>query len=286
MPDSLCDGHRRRGARTVVGLRLAALVARKHLAGLPALLVVAVALWETCATFRDAHAVAGDDDWDRAAVAVRAQFQPGDLIVFAPDWIDPVGRLHLGDLVTIDMAARMDAARYGRIWELSTRGARAPETAGLVPAFAQDGGEVAVRRYDRAPVQVVADVRDRIASAKIEGGRATLELAEVGFAPHRCIEATPPPGGQVKITFAQLPLGTALVGYVGLADVFTRRDVRAPGQLDVQIGGKTVATVAPGVDDGWVRFEAPTTPGAADVTFVASAAAPQRLICFAAEARR
>jgi len=264
---------------------LGALAAR-IVPALPALVVVAVALWETCATYRDAHAVAGDDDWDRAAAVVRAQFQPGDLIVFAPDWVDPVGRLHLGDLVTIDMAARMDAARYARIWELSIRGARAPETDGLAPAFSQDADGVAVRRYDRTPVQVVADVRDRLATAKIDGGRATLELAEVGFAPHRCIEATPAAGKPIRVTFPQLPLGASLVGYVGLADVFTRRDVRAPGKLEVQIGGATVATVTPGIDDGWVRFEAQTMPGAADVTFVASADAPQRLICFAAEARR
>ena len=88
------------------------------------------------------------------------------------------------------------------------------------------------------------------------------------------------------MTFPELPLGSTLVGYVGLADVFTRRDIRAPGKLEVELGGRTLATVTPGVDDGWVRFAVPTTPGAADVTFVASADAPNRLICFAAEARR
>jgi hypothetical protein len=35
-----------------------------------------------------------------------------------------------------------------------------------------------------------------------------------------------------------------------------------------------------------VKVSAPTTPGTADVTFIASADAPQRLICFMAEARR
>jgi hypothetical protein len=68
--------------------------------------------------------------------------------------------------------------------------------------------------------------------------------------------------------------------------VFTRRDIRAPGSLAVEIGGTQVAAVHPGVDDGWVRFEAKTMPGPAQVTFVASADAPQRLICFAAEARQ
>ena len=88
------------------------------------------------------------------------------------------------------------------------------------------------------------------------------------------------------MTFPQLVLGKELVGYVGLADVFTRRDIRAPGKLAVEIGGKQVASVSAGVDDGWVRFSAPTTPGPADVTFIASATANQRLICFAAETRQ
>jgi hypothetical protein len=35
-----------------------------------------------------------------------------------------------------------------------------------------------------------------------------------------------------------------------------------------------------------VRFAAPTTPEATDVTFIASADDASRLICFAAEARR
>ena len=96
----------------------------------------------------------------------------------------------------------------------------------------------------------------------------------------------PAPGTPVRLTFPQLALGTELVGYIGIADVFTRRDERSPAKLDVEIGGAVVASATAGVDDGWVRFAAPTTPGAADVTFVASSAGGNRLICFAAEARR
>jgi hypothetical protein len=68
--------------------------------------------------------------------------------------------------------------------------------------------------------------------------------------------------------------------------VFTRRDVRSPGQLDVEIAGKVVASAIAGVDDGWVRFAAPTAPGPADVVFVARASDAGRRICFAAEARQ
>jgi hypothetical protein len=256
------------------------------IAAAPALLLIAISLWEVWAARHDATAVPGDDAWRAAAARVRAGYRPGDLIVFAPDWVDPVGRMHLGDLIPIEVAARMDAARYGRIWELAIRGARAPETAGLAPVEADDAAGVSVRRYERAPAIVVADVLDRLATASSSGPRPTLELAEVGFAPHRCLQVSPAPGTPLRIAFPQLPLGTTLVGYVGIADVFTRRDVRSPVRLDVEIAGRVVASAVAGVDDGWVRFAAATTPGPAEVTFVARAADPSRRICFAAEARR
>ncbi|MBV8760695.1 MAG: hypothetical protein JO257_25605, partial [Deltaproteobacteria bacterium] len=93
------------------------------LAAIPAVLLVLVSLWETVAARRDATSVPDDAAWTAAEHVVRADYRPGDLIVFAPPWVDPVGRLHLGDLIPVEMAARMDDARYGRIWELSIRGA-------------------------------------------------------------------------------------------------------------------------------------------------------------------
>lgn len=253
--------------------------------GVPAAVLVLIALWEIVATLRAPAGVPDDDAWRAAASIVRAKMQPGDLIVFAPDWVDPVGRLHLGDAMSIDDAARMDAAKYARIWELSIRDARSPDTAGLAPVDVVEERGITIRRYERTPTAVLADLRD-LATATIEGGRATLVLAEVGFAPHRCVQAVPGAGGQMRVTFPALPLGTQLVGYVGIADVFSRRDVRDPAHLEVHIGGAPVAIATAGVDDGWVRFAAPTTPGAADVTVSLRSRAPGRLICFAAEARQ
>jgi hypothetical protein len=255
---------------------------RAWVAAVPGGLLVLLAIWEIVVALRTT--APGDDAWAAAAAVVRARHRPGDLIVFAPAWADPIGRLHLGDLIPVDMAARMDAARYGRIWEVAIRGAHAPETAGLAPAEVTTGDGVAVRFYERAAVEVLADVRDRLAQARVDGpARPTLELAEVGFAPHRCIQVVPAAYSSVRITFPGLPAGE-LVGYVGLADVFTRRDIRAPGRLVVEVAGQTVADVAPGVDDGWVRFAARIRGG--DVAFIASATAGSRLICFAAEVRR
>jgi len=255
---------------------------------LPAAALVLVALWEIAATRCAATSVPGDDAWADASSVVRAGFRRGDLIVFAPRWIDPVGRLHLGDLLGVDDAARMDAARYARIWELSIRGARAPETRELDPAVDESRGGVRVRRYDQPPATIVADVRDRVTTARVEPGTRApaLELAEVGFAPHRCVMLVPSRDRPARVVFPQLPLGRELVGYVGIADVFTRREDRAPTTLDVELAGRVIASATAGVDDGWVRFAATTSPGAQDVAFVARADSPGRLVCFAAEARQ
>jgi hypothetical protein len=254
----------------------------------PALVLVAVAVWEILATRSAATSVPEDPAWARAAQVVRAGYRSGDLIVFAPDWVDPVGRLHLGDLIPVDVAARMDAARFGRIWEVAIRGARSPDTAGLTPVAITLGNGLEIRRYERAPVEVLADLRERASTVRVEkGGRGpTLELAEVGFAPHRCLQVVPTPDIPMQIIFPGVPLGTQLVGYVGIADVFTRRDNRAAAQLEVEIGGRIVARARAGVDDGWVRFAGTTTPGTADITIVARSPGANRLICFAVETRR
>jgi hypothetical protein len=234
-------------------------------------LLLGIALWEIIATRVFAASVPGDDAWAAAAKVVRAEFRAGDLITFAPRWVDPTGRMHLGDLIRIDDAARMDDAKYARVWELSIRGAHRNEK----PAFEREVDGVLVRRYDRTPAKVLADIR----GMRFAGTQPTLELAEVGFEPRRCLLIVPSQPVRMTVT---LPAGK-LVGYAGLADVFTRRDVRAPATLDVEIGGKVVTSVTPGVDDGWVRFE--TGIPAGEVTFVARASAPQRLLCFAAEVR-
>jgi hypothetical protein len=266
---------------------------RALVAVIPAALLVLVALWEIVTIVRAGHDTGSEPEWDRAAAAVRAEHKPGDLIVFAPRWIDPVGREHLGDLIPVKMAARMDGARYGTIWELSIRGARAPETRGLEAQSTRHFGAVTVRRFVRDPAVVVYDFVDELPRATITGAiarRPAAVLEEVGFEPHRCVRGVPRPGGTISVVYPAARLGSKLVGYVGLADVFTRREIRTPGRLRVLIGGKLVAEATAGVDDGWVRFEADTRPAAAaPVEFQLTAVGPRsanRLVCFAAEARQ
>ncbi|CAN5805603.1 hypothetical protein BH11MYX2_BH11MYX2_28740 [soil metagenome] len=257
---------------------------------LPAAVLVLIAVWETSATLRAPGGVPDDAAFAKAGTYVREHMQPGDLIVFAPAWIDPVGRMAVGDALTVEAAGRMDSAKYARIWELSIRDAHAPEVARLRPEEAQDIGGVTVARYDQQPVTVLADLRDHLDTAKVTGGAARVELQEVGFAPHRCILATASSDQHpVAITFPGVTLGSEIVGYVGIADVFTRRDHREPAGLSLTFGElahPAVHAVA-GVDDGWVRFTASTPRGTvASLTFQLASASPGRLICFAAEVRQ
>jgi hypothetical protein len=272
---------------------------------LPAALLVLVAAWEIAAVARAGSDLPGAGDWEGAAAFVRERHRPGELLVAAPAWLDPVARMHLGDLIPIEMAGRMDADRFGVLWELSARGARAPETRGLEPALTERFGRLTVRRYEQEPVEVLTDFVEafagRAAATSGEVGparcRATrpdprpqVSLEEVGFAPRRCVRVIPRADGTATIAFRGVALGGRLVGHVGLADVFERRDVRDPARLEVAVNGHQVATATAGVDDGWVRFEAATEPAAAaDVEFSATAVgagAHCRIVCFAAEARR
>lgn len=265
----------------------------RRLAGAgPAVLLALVAFWELAMAAIAGGGVPDEEAWRAASAELRARHQPGDLIVFAPGWLDPVGRQHLGDLIPIEMAARMDGARYGRIWELSARREHAPEVEELEPVDTEDFGDLELSLYERAPAEVVTDFVEAFASAEVAGASArapAVRLEEVGFAPHRCVRLVPRPDQTVTVTYPAAELGRELVGYVGLADVFTRRDVRAPGRLVVRVDGEEVASVTAGVDDGWVRFAAPIEPGAGEVSFAATAVGPEardRRICFAAEARR
>jgi hypothetical protein len=274
----------------------------RRLGAIPAALLVAVAIWEIGATRCRATSVPGDAEWAAAAQHVRIGYQPGDLIVFAPSWADPIGRLHLGDLIPLETAGRIDSARFGRIWELSIRGAHAPEVAGLSPVD-HVAGPVEVRRYDKP----AARVRFDLAVTPPPGFRT--DLVEVAFEPHRCVlVSTPPmrpylhdlldaletlPANQQRmfdallpelaqarsvpkadrhgkrITVKAVPIGKELAIGFGIADVFTRRDERRPVELRMEITGSPQPPPFTAPIDAWVvhklQFPKPET---ADVTFL------------------
>jgi hypothetical protein len=240
-------------------------------------LLVLLAIWEI-ATLAHVHAAApGDADWKAATALIHAELKPGqDLIVFAPAWVDPVGRQWLGDQLTLDDLGRMDAAHYTRIWEVTVRGAQPPETEHLgAPTYTVDFGGVRVRRFEQKPAVVVW------------APQTGQEILEVAHTPHRCIR------GLGAHEWKGITTGATLQVYAGLADVWARKENRAFAKIRVLVDGQEVGHTSVGNDDGWKPL-APiaTTPGVHDLVLDASVDPErgdpkrQRLdVCLAAEAR-
>jgi hypothetical protein len=211
-----------------------------------------------------------DADWQAATAYVDAGFKPGDLIVFAPDWVDPVGRKWLGHDMSVDMAARLDAARYATIWEVSIRGARAPESRGLHATAEKTFGAVKVRTlaHDAAPVSW-----DLVAKSK---------LLEVGFTPRMC-DPIRAPG---RVDAGDVPLGSELAIGAGLSDFRERKENHAVAALHVFVDDAEIGAMRVGDDSGWKLLRLPTQPGTHKLRFESSAdghGSPS--LCIAAEAR-
>lgn len=122
--------------------------------------------------------------WAMAAPVVRAIEQPGDVVVVAPRWAEPLARLALGDAAfPLRDVARPDATRYPRAIELSVVGASAPELAGwpVVREERAPGGVVVRVRENPAPPHVTVDFVDRVRDAAAE-----VELATPGASPSPC----------------------------------------------------------------------------------------------------
>ena len=123
-----------------------------HTRGLAALAAVSLlALVETASAIVAPYRAPSDEDWRAAARAIRAGFRPGDLIVAAPAWADSILRVHLGDLIPVEVAGRLDDERFARVWEVSQRGAHAPAAARGSVADERRFGALTVRRVDVPP---------------------------------------------------------------------------------------------------------------------------------------
>ena len=265
-----------------------AAIARKmfRLIGLgPAILLVVIAVWETAVAVKTRGA---EDavDWAEIGERVQGYAAEGDAIVFSPPWLDPLGRQVLGDSMTAETWGAMDLATFDTVWEVARRGHRHPElTADDVVEDMLVGG-LRVRQYRRSPTLVVTDFLKQLSIANRNGRVDAPRLEEVGFRPRWCAVATPVPGKPISLEWSKVALGDQLVGYVGLADVFTRRDIRDPGRFSLKIDDKEVVSMDVGVEEGWKQFSVATPQASGRVVLVFDAAVPRRRLCFAMQARQ
>jgi hypothetical protein len=278
-------------------------------------LLVALALLEAGVALTAPLRTPRAADWQRAAALVRAEKRPGDLVLFAPAWADPLGRLHLGDVITLAEEARLDAARYGRLWEVAVRGGRAPETRGpqVRQLRRERFGGVTVTLYEQPRAEVVYDFYERWREARVSRWRGDREeatcqlmtdkiqcpgighnhlaprLLEPDYTAKRCLYVQPVDRAQVRVNFSAT-LGRTLAIRTGLHDYHQRKIGDGRVLLRVLVDGREVAQTWQGSNDGWKPLELDTGPFAGqahEVTFAVSSPKPYaRHFCFAAEARR
>ena len=241
--------------------------------------LVVLAVWEVAVLVSARRSAPTRADWQAVAAAIPPALGPDDLVVFAPHWIDPVGRQWLGDRLSVAKVARMDAVRYRHIWEVSARGASAPEVAGAPAASEQQFGALRLRRVVRDAPVVTWSISDE------------LRLCEIGFEPRQgqLLELRRP-FAQALREFRQVTLGHELQVYAGLADYQKRSRNQSEVLVQVLVDGREVARASAGNNDGWVALPAAaTTGGPHDVRIVARVLNPvgpvDLSVCVAAESR-
>jgi hypothetical protein len=263
---------------------------RLALAGVAAVALLAVV--ETVAAAVAPSRAPTDADWSAAAAAVREGFRPGDLIVAAPAWADPILRVHLGDLIPPEMAARMDDQRFPRVWEISQRGARSPEgERGRVSADRRFG-HLRLRLIERPAPAVTYDFVARWNEARLEPAGRTLQrkIVEVDQRLRLAVMTEPLAGVPVVVTFPAVPLGRQLAVATGLHDTWMRKAARGTVQARLLIGDRAVALPDTTNDSGWTETRVDTSAEdgrTLSVRLEIRSAAPfDRYFAFAAEARR
>jgi len=137
-----------------------------------------------------------DEDWADIRTYLQAETKPEDLIVLAPPWLDPVGRMHLGDnLMTEKRVARADESRFPRAFEVSLDNARLPFTRTWKQDHHQRIGPFHLRSFHNPEYQpILHDLVDHAQGTADrkhntpDTGRAS-SLTEMD--PSRLVKATP-----------------------------------------------------------------------------------------------
>ena len=131
-------------------------------------LLVFVALAEVAGHSLIKASVVEQAQWAKAAERVRSEFEPGDRIVVAPQWADPLMRAELGDLISLGDAGASDLAGVKRLWELSIRGASSSWAPEQPPAVEMSIDGVRLRRWDLDAPELLYDFTEHVMEAVAE----------------------------------------------------------------------------------------------------------------------
>jgi hypothetical protein len=276
-------------------------------------LVVVLALVESASALLAPGLAPSDEDWRAAAAHVHAAFREHDLIVAAPVWADPVLRLHLGQHLPAPVAGRLDHETYARIWEISQRGADAPEATGGRQVDERRFGRLRVRLFERTPQRLTYDFTARWGEAQVarlEPGAAPVlcerqaqqiqcpgisynfvrsSILEIGGTLRQALYAQPVGGATVVVDYPAATLGREIAVGAGLHNVWLRKVGAGTVVLRVRVDGREVGVLESGNRTGWkvARFDTAAFAGkTAAVRFEITSSNPfSRHFGFAAEAR-
>lgn len=293
--------------------------------------VVLVAVLELVLHLVQSRDMIEDADWAAVKSTVETQTQPEDLVVVSPRWVDPLGRMQLGDaLMTTRRVARADESRFPKATEVALGGAHSGELESWTVEGETDIGPFVVRRLvNPAYRPIVDDLVAHAQSSKLDvskvgasshpctwrkGASATGALgfgpaapaerfhcdrgawvaetivADLDYAPRRCIYAPPPGGNDVlRLRFHEVKFGKRLEGHHALYVEAERDRKGSPIHISFSSGGNTLGEARHEDGQGWVEF-AFDTPSLAGTTAeliaeISSKNGSRRMYCFEATTR-
>lgn len=184
--------------------------------------------------FKQTGSVVSDAEWARAKTSVEKKAKPDDLVAFAPQWVDPIGREHFGDtLATLEREAYPDVSRFPRAIEVGIRGEHLADLKGWREVEHESVGGMTITTFENpTPVTLKDDLLRHVGKpdlhvsyADASGerdcnfGRFGVQSGNLGFGP-----AVPSSRYQCS--------GAAFVGISIMADLDyrPRRCIYAPGQ--------------------------------------------------------
>ncbi len=259
------------------------------------LIPLAIALVEIVGHYVVRARVVDDDHWAEASAVIRGRWEPGDLVVPAPEWSDPLMRRELGDLLGLSDVGRSDLATHRRLWTMSIRGHRPREAPDEEPDFQQQVGPILVLRWDLDPDRVLYDFVEHVERAAvtiddrpcrwqvgrprggglgggpIEAGArhvcdpqrswlwvgATVE-EDLHLQPRHCIWQHPAAPEVIAATFEDVPLGDRLVLAGGLYYEHERMLEHGPLSVAVFLEGAEIGRMVHRDGEGWKAMSVST----------------------------
>ncbi len=244
----------------------------------------------------ETHSVVSAEDWASARAYVAAQARPDDLIVFAPRWSDPIGRMVFGaELATIAREARPDETRFARAFEVSIRGAHAPGLTGWRDVDRRRIGRITVTTWQNpSPAVVIDDLVSHVDPSHLTVSRGTEPcpfahgapqsggtgfgptvpadrfvcnggsfvgvsiFPDLDYYPRRAIYAPPGNGPPLRLRFAGVHFGNVLHGHHGLYAEAEREEHGAPVTIKLKVNDLVLGSFTHKDGEGWRSFEVET----------------------------